>query len=167
MLKSVVATAVLMVAIANPATAEEAFDPGVPAPKAGSDYYAGADKVVFHVSVDKDEKGYLGILGNVNNYIKALAQTGMTTDAVVVMNGDGLGLLRKAGEIEMDVNAKLPGRISELKEEGVRFLVCYNTLRGRKIKFEELYDAKPEDVIPSGVAEVGRLEAQGYRMLKP
>lgn len=167
MLKFAVVTAALMVTLASLATAEESFDPGVPAPKVGSDYYDGAEKVVFHVSVDKDEKGYLGILGNVNNYIKASEQTGKKTDAVVVMNGDGLGLLRKAGEIEMDVNAKLPGRISELKDKGVKFLVCYNTLKGRKIKFEELYDAKPEDVIPSGVAEVGRLEAQGYRMLKP
>lgn len=167
MLKSVVVASAFVIAVANAATAEEAFDPGVPVPKVGSDYYAGAEKVVFHVSVDRDEKGYLGILGNVNNYIKALAQTGMKTDAVVVMNGDGLGLLRKAGEIEMDVDAKLPGRISELKEKGVKFLVCYNTLKGREIKFEELYDAEPEDVIPSGVAEVGRLEAHGYRMLKP
>jgi hypothetical protein len=83
------------------------------------------------------------------------------------MNGDGLGLLTTAKQVEMNADAKLPTKITELKEKGVKFEVCYNTLMGRKIKFEDLYDAKPEDVIPSGVAEAGRLEAQGYRLLKP
>lgn len=151
---------------ANPTTApaEAKFDPGVPAPKVANDYYNGAEKVVVHVSVDGDEKKYLG---NVSNYIKALDATGKKTEAVIVMNGDGLGMLKLAKELEMNVDAKLPGKISELKEKGVKFDVCYNTLAGRKIKFDELYDAKPEDIIPSGVAEVGRLEAHDYRLLKP
>lgn len=168
MLKQIAIAVALSMAMGGVAYAEEAaFDPGVPAPKVAEDYYNGAEKVVFHVSVDGDEKSYLGILGNVNNYIKALDATGKKTDAVVVMNGDGLGMLRKAKEVEMNADAKLPGRITELKEKGVKFLVCYNTLKGRKIKFDELYDAKTEDIIPSGVAEVGRLESQGYQLLKP
>lgn len=150
------------------AYAEDAkFDPGVPAPKVAADYYAGAEKVVFHISNAGDEKQYLGITANVLNYIKALDSTGKKTEAVIVMNGDGLGLLTVAKEQEFASDAKLPSKINELKEKGVKFLVCYNTLVGRKIKFADLYDAKPEDVIPSGVAEVGRLEAQGYRLLKP
>lgn len=167
MLKESAMAAGLLFAAFGAVQAQQAFDPGVPAPKVGSDYYDGAEKTVFHISEDQDEKGYLGILGNVNNYIKALAATGKKTDAVVVMNGDGLGLLRKAKEIEMEADAKLPGRITELKERGVRFLICYNTLVGRHIAFDELYDAQQEDVIPSGVAEVGRLQALGYRLLKP
>jgi len=167
MIKMLIAAILAGPMVTATANAEEAFDPGVAAPKVDASYYDGAEKVVFHVSEDNDEKGHLGILGNVNNYIKALAQTNKETDAVVVMNGDGLGLLRKAEEVEMDVNAKLPGRIDELKGKGVKYLVCYNTLVGREIKFDELYGAKPEDIIPSGVAEVGRLQAQGYRLLKP
>lgn len=147
--------------------AEAKFDPGVPAPKVADNYYDGAEKVVIHVSVDGDEKKYLGILGNVSNYIKALDATGKKTEAIVVMNGDGVNLLRQAKQVEMSADAKLPGKITELKEKGVKFDVCYNTLAGRKIKFDELFDAKPEDIIPSGVAEVGRLEAQGYQLLKP
>lgn len=157
----------LLLASIGPALAQQPFNPGVPSPKVAGDYYNGAEKTVFHVSEDRDEKGYLGILGNVNNYVKALAATGKKTDAVIVMNGDGLGLLRKAKEIELEADAKLPGRITELKEGGVRFLVCYNTLVGRKIAFDDLYDASEEDIIPSGVAEVGRLQAMGYRLLKP
>ncbi|WMP16044.1 DsrE family protein [Thiothrix lacustris] len=149
------------------APADAKFDPGVPAPKVADDYYAGAEKVVFHVSVDGDEKKYMGILGNVGNYVKALDATGKKTDAIIVMNGDGLGLLTTAKQVEMNADAKLPAKIAELKEKGVKFEVCYNTLIGRKIKFADLYEAKPEDVIPSGVAEVGRLQAQGYQLLKP
>ncbi|MDQ5770109.1 DsrE family protein [Thiothrix subterranea] len=147
--------------------AEAKFDPGVPAPKVADDYYAGAEKVVVHVTMEGDEKKYLGVLGNVSNYMKALDQTGKKTDAVIVMNGDGLGLLTTAKQVEMDADAKLPGKILELKEQGVKFQICYNTLTGRKIKFADLYDAKPEDVIPSGVAEAGRLQSQGYQLLKP
>lgn len=150
---------------AKPADAK--FDPGVPAPKVADDYYAGAEKVVVHVTMEGDEKKYLGVLGNVSNYIKALDQTGKKTDAIIVMNGDGLGLLTTAKQVEMNADAKLPTKIAELKEKGVKFQVCYNTLTGRKIKFEDLYDAKAEDVIPSGVAEAGRLQSQGYQLLKP
>ncbi|SDZ96398.1 DsrE/DsrF-like family protein [Thiothrix caldifontis] len=150
---------------AKPADAK--FDPGVPAPKVADDYYAGAEKVVVHVTMEGDEKKYLGVLGNISNYIKALDQTGKKTDAIIVMNGDGLGLLTTAKQVEMNADAKLPAKIAELKEKGVKFQVCYNTLTGRKIKFEDLYDAKAEDVIPSGVAEAGRLQSQGYQLLKP
>lgn len=145
----------------------EGFDPGVPAPKVPADYYAGAEKVVVHVSNEGDEKKYLGILANVNNYIKALESTGKKTEAIVVMNGDGLGLLKVAKDVELENDAKLPLQLTELKAKGVKFQICYNTLMGRKIKMADLYDAKAEDVIPSGVAEVGRLEAQGYQLLKP
>lgn len=147
--------------------AEAKFDPGVPAPKVADDYYAGAEKVVVHVTMEGDEKKYLGVLGNVSNYIKALEQTGKKTDAVIVMNGDGLGMLTTAKQVEMNADAKLPAKIAELKEKGVKFQVCYNTLTGRKIAFADLYDAKAEDVIPSGVAEAGRLQSQGYQLLKP
>ncbi len=167
MLKITLMAAGLMLTTIGSVQAQEAFDPGVPAPKVAGDYYDGAEKTVFHVSETRDEKGYLGILGNVNNYVKALQATGKKTDAVIVMNGDGLGMLQMAKEIELEAEAKLPGRITAMKESGVKFLVCYNTLVGRKIAFEDLYDAHEGDIIPSGVAEVGRLQAKGYRLLKP
>jgi hypothetical protein len=146
---------------------EAKFDPGVAAPKVAKEYYKGAEKVVVHLSMDGDDKTYLTALANVSNYIKALDAAEQKTEAVIVMNGDGLKLLIKAKEQEMENDAKLPKIINDLKEKGVKFLVCYNTLTARKIKFADLYDAKPEDIVPSGVAEVGRLQAQDYRLLKP
>ena len=52
----------------------------------------------------------------------------------------------------------------------MQFLVCYNTLTGRKIPMAKLYGAKPGDLVPAGVAEVAevaRLQALGYHLVKP
>ena len=146
---------------------EVTFDPGVKAPEVPKDYYVGAEKVVFHLSSAMDEKGYLTVLGNVANYIAALEATQLKTEAIVVMNADGLGLLRMAKDQEMEADAKLPARIDSLKKQGVKFQICYRTLTARKLPFDTLYGAVPEDVVSSGVAEVGRLQAQGYRLVKP
>ena len=160
--------AVCLSLVSVPSYADDAkFDPGVAAPKVAKDYYKGAEQVVVHISMDGDDKTYITALANVNNYIKALDTAEQKTDAVIVMNGDGLKLLTSAKAEEMENDAKLPKMITDLKEKGVKFLVCYNMLLARKIKFADLYDAKPEDIVPSGVAEVGRLQAQNYRLLKP
>jgi intracellular sulfur oxidation DsrE/DsrF family protein len=35
------------------------------------------------------------------------------------------------------------------------------------VKLEDLYDASEADVVPSGVAELARLESMGYSYIKP
>ncbi|HEY5764108.1 MAG TPA: DsrE family protein [Rhodocyclaceae bacterium] len=146
---------------------QQAFDPGVAKPKVPGDYYVGAEKAVYHVTQDADEKGYLAILGNLRNHHNALVATGVTPELKVVINGSGIRMLTLAQELEFEANARLPGAIKEAKARGVQFEVCYNTLTGRKIKFSDLYDAKSEDIIPAGVAEVARLQRMGYAMIKP
>ena len=43
------------------------------------------------------------------------------------------------------------------------FNVCNNTLRGRKISYDkDMYDVYKEDIVPSGVAELSRLQQMGY-----
>ncbi|MEO6146148.1 MAG: DsrE family protein, partial [Sulfuriferula sp.] len=50
--------------------------------------------------------------------------------------------------------------------EGVDFKVCNNTLNSRKLTAEAV--AYPAKIVPSGVAEIGRLQAkEGYVYLKP
>ena len=42
------------------------------------------------------------------------------------------------------------------------------TLRGREISYEDdLYDVWEEDIVPSGVAELSRLQQMGYTYIKP
>lgn len=47
------------------------------------------------------------------------------------------------------------------------FNVCYRTLTGRKIKADTLFDIKQSELVPSGVAEIARLQYQGYQLIKP
>ena len=46
--------------------------------------------------------------------------------------------------------------------------VCANTLRGKKVDYEnDLYDVSKADIVPSGVAELAKLQAEGYTYIKP
>ena len=56
--------------------------------------------------------------------------------------------------------------VQTLKDKGVDFRVCNNTLASRKLDASAVI---PEaTVVPSGVAEIGRLQAkEGYVYLKP
>ena len=79
------------------------------------------------------------------------------------MHGDGVGLLQAARD-----NQQLQGLIVSLKDDGVRFLVCNNTLVGRGIDPEQdLFDVWPEDIVPSGVAEIAKLQLEGFVYIKP
>lgn len=70
----------------------------------------------------------------------------------VVSLRDGVGLFQSAAN-----DKELAGRIDALKGMGVRFLVCANTLRGRKIDRTTLY----------GVAELSRLQGMGFAYIHP
>ncbi len=59
-------------------------------------------------------------------------------------------------------------KIDGLKNQGVTFQVCANTLNGRKVnKEEQLYNVEAADIVPSGVAELAHLQAQGFTYIKP
>ena len=59
-------------------------------------------------------------------------------------------------------------KVINLKDQGIDFKVCANTLRGKKISYEDdLYDVSKSDIVPSGVAEIAHLQAQGYSYIKP
>ena len=57
--------------------------------------------------------------------------------------------------------------IANLKSQGVKFSVCANTLKGRKVSLDQLYDAEKADVVPSGVAEIAHLQSQGFAYMRP
>lgn len=117
-------------------------------------------KVVYHFNTN-DEKTIRMGLRNIQNHIDAVGADNL--ELKVVMHGDGVDMLRKAVE---DMN--LQGSVINLKTQGVAFQVCSNTLRGRSIDYrEDLFDVYEEDIVPSGVAEVARLQAEGYTYLKP
>jgi hypothetical protein len=97
---------------------------------------------------------------NVQNHINAVGQDNL--ELAVVMHGNGLGLVQEAAN-----SLELQQMISSLKGQGVKFLVCNNTLVGRNINQNDLYDVWDEDIVPSGVAELSRLQAMGYTYIHP
>lgn len=123
----------------------------------------GKQKVVYHINYTGGDKAkkYRGAMRNIQNHINAVGSDNM--DIKVVLHGNGLGLLKSAKGSDM-----LKGQVVSLKSQDVDFHVCSNTLRGRKISYEkDLFDVYKEDIVPSGVAELSRLQQMGYTYIKP
>jgi hypothetical protein len=123
----------------------------------------GTQKVVYHINGTggEESKAYKGAMRNIQNHINAVGAENL--DIVVVMHGNGLGLVANAKE-----DSGLQTTIASLKGQNVRFHVCNNTLNGRDISYEnDLYDVWEEDIVPSGVAELSRLQQMGYTYIKP
>ena len=62
----------------------------------------------------------------------------------------------------MDPSIVFTASTDAMKAMGVSFLICANTLRERKIDWHKLYGVKEEDIVPSGVAELARLQGMGF-----
>jgi len=130
----------------------------------------GKQKVVYHINYDNPKK-QAGALRNIQNHINAVGKENL--DFKVVMHGKGLTLLLEpdaAANTKLKVgNAteKQQSTISNLKDQGVSFSVCANTLKGKKVKLEDLFDATEADIVPSGVAELSKLQQEGYTYIKP
>jgi len=118
---------------------------------------ADTTKVVYHIN---DSAVATAAMRNINNHLNADPKAKI----VVVTHGAGIDFLLEGAA---DKNGN-PYNIAveELMSKGVDFRVCNNTLVSRKIdKSKVLPGAK---IVPSGVAEVGRLQAtEGYVYLKP
>ncbi|MEH6725899.1 MAG: DsrE family protein [Hyphomicrobiales bacterium] len=135
----------------------------MPATQSHANERYGKQKVVYHINYNggEDDKLYRGALRNIQNHINAVGADNM--EIKVVLHGNGLGLLSQAKSNEL-----LRGQVLELKGQSVDVHVCNNTLKGRKISYEDdLFDVFEEDIVPSGVAELSRLQQMGYTYIKP
>jgi len=132
----------------------------------------GKQKVVYHINYD-NPKAQAGGLKNIQNHINAVGAENL--DIKVVLHGNGLSLLldpESLGKLKKfkhaNADEKMMARVDSLKDQGVSFNVCANTVRGRKVDLEsDLYNVEKSDVVPSGVAEVARLQLLGYAYIKP
>ncbi len=131
----------------------------------------GKQKVVYHINYD-NPKQQAGAMRNIQNHINAVGVENL--DLKVVLHGKGLSLLLtpdmasktklKMGNASDEMQAKIAG----LKDQGVSFQVCSNTLKGKKVNYEDdLYDVDKADIVSSGVAELASLQAKGYTYIKP
>ncbi|OYY77845.1 MAG: hypothetical protein B7Y33_05450 [Hydrogenophilales bacterium 16-62-9] len=118
---------------------------------------AAQEKVVYHVT---DSANAMMALRNAQNHLSASSDVHI----VVVTHGKGIDFLLNDAQ-DSNGNPYEP-LVQTLKAKGVEFRVCNNTLKSRKLDAAAVI---PEaTVVPSGVAEVGRLQAkEGYVYLKP
>jgi intracellular sulfur oxidation DsrE/DsrF family protein len=114
------------------------------------------EKVVYHIN---DASVARMAMNNANNHITA----NPNAKIVVVTHGKGIDFL--LNDAKDDKGAFEP-QVAALKDKGVDFRVCRNTLKSRNLSDDAvIMEAK---VVPSGVAEIGKLQAQeGYVYLKP
>lgn len=117
-------------------------------------------KVVYHIN--SGEVTLLkNALGNIQNHIRAVGKENI--EIRVVMHGDGIDLLKIANQ-----DNSVQARINDLKSQKVGFGVCNNTLVARGIDYQsELFDVAESDIVPSGVAELAKLQQEGYAYIKP
>ena len=132
----------------------------------------GTQKVVYHINYDNPKK-QAGALKNIQNHINAVGAENL--DIKVVMHGHGLSLLLDPESLSKlnkfkhaNATDKMTANVDTLKDQGVAFNVCANTVRGRKVDLEtDLYNVEQTDVVPSGVAELAHLQKLGYAYIKP
>lgn len=68
-------------------------------------------------------------------------------------------------ELVFSSNAKYHDRLFTLKQKGVRFVVCENTLKNRKIPKESLQQDIVE-FVPAGIAEIVEKQEKGWSYIK-
>lgn len=130
--------------------------------RAGSAAPAGyyADQKVVHHNVGGGPDGaayFKRLLGNLRNHVEAIGKE--HADIRVVSLGEGGALFQAAIQ-----DKGLAERIDTLRAAGIRFLICANTLRERKIDHGALYGVGEDDTVPSGVAEFGAPAGHGIRL---
>lgn len=125
-----------------------------------ADEYYGKQKVVYHINTN-DDKTLNAALGNVQNHINAVGKDNV--DMVVVMHGSGVDMLKKANK-----DADMQSKVINLKNQKVGMKVCGVTLKKKNIDYKnDLFDVAKDDIVPSGVAELARLQGKGYVYVKP
>ena len=121
-------------------------------------------KVVYHVNNVHTAKA---AFRNIKNHLNAVGDKNI--DLIVVTHSSGAFALvdgamgkkdKKTGKVH-----NFNDTIASLANRGVKFTICANTIRGKKIN-KNLINENAE-VIPSGVAEVAFLQQKGYMYVKP
>ncbi|MDP3520140.1 MAG: DsrE family protein [Hydrogenophaga sp.] len=109
-----------------------------------------AIKVVYHLSEGIPQASRA--IQNIRNHLAADPKAKI----VVVTHGLGIDFLIDGATNQME--QPFSGSVADLASKGVEFRVCNNTLVSRKIDANKLL--METKVVPSGVAEVARLQAR-------
>ncbi len=115
-------------------------------------------KVVYHVN---DINKAFGALRNVKNHLNAVGDKNIKI--IVVTHSSGAFALVDGSQDRR--GHSFESTVQTLANRGVKFEICANTIRGKKIDKKKInLNAK---ITPSGVARVIDLQQQGYLYVKP
>jgi intracellular sulfur oxidation DsrE/DsrF family protein len=114
-------------------------------------------KVVYHNDGGMPDNAtyFKRLLASIKNHVTAVGKDHI--DLRVVDLGAGVDLFEMA-----KTDKELADRLDDLRGAGVRFLICATTLRARKLDWHALYGVQEADIVPSGVAELARLQGMGF-----
>lgn len=137
---------------------------GTSNPQLATMYFApySQQKAVYHVSEGSGlfDRNFKNVLQLAHNHVAAVGKEWI--DLRIILQGDAVDLLLHARS-----NATLAARVDALRRDGVRFLICRNTLLDRNIDPEtRMYKVDRSDIINAGMAEATELVQQGYVYLR-
>ncbi|HOY77609.1 MAG TPA: DsrE family protein [Hyphomonadaceae bacterium] len=155
------AVLVASVAIATSACGHvKATNEAAAAAPASESYYQ-FQRVVYQNSggLPDDRAYFLRVLRNIGAHVAA-------TEGNVEIR-----LVSFSGAVKVFQQAKsdpeLAKAIDAVREKKVRLLVCRNTMRAMNLSVDDVYGVTEADIVPSGVAEIARLQGQGFVYIHP
>ncbi len=124
--------------------------------------------VVYHCDFSEEERFHM-MLTNIRNHLSAYDYDPFQIKVVVVANGEGLKFFMKTlkgtrWEKEKIDTKRTYERTSSLTNYEVEFYVCHITIRGLKLREENIFEFVK--VVPSGVAAVSELQYKGFAYIK-
>ena len=112
-------------------------------------------KVVFHIDEGAVSKANM-VFHNVQNLLDDLGSE--EVEVMVLANGEGVKALLRKPNVHR-------AQILRLADEGVQFAACGNSLRFLGLEREDLLEAAR--VVPAGVSELVKKQAEGWAYVRP
>ena len=114
-------------------------------------------KVAYHLS----EEGRVGfVLNNIRNHIKGVGGP-ENVDIVLVVHGPALKAFH-----DMQAKPTVLEQVQALRDEGVSFNACGNTMRAQGVQTDDLLPGFVR-VDQGGVVRLAELQSEGYVYLRP
>jgi hypothetical protein len=118
-------------------------------------------KVVYQNSggLPDDRAYFLRVLRNIGAHVAA---TEGNVEIRLVSFSGGVKVFQQA-----KTDPELAKAIDAVREKNVRLLVCRNTMRALNLTVDDVYGLTEADIVPSGVAELARLQGMGFVYIHP
>lgn len=126
-----------------------------------SDSYYQFQRVVYQNSggLPDDRAYFLRVLRNIGAHVSA---TEGNVEIRLVSFSGGVKVFQQA-----KTDPDLAKAIDAVREKKVRLLLCRNTMRAMNLTIDDVYGVTEADIVPSGVAELARLQGLGFVYIHP